>query len=260
MDLPSIDGVAFIDPRGSQIDIIQAVGRAIRKSPDKRISTVIIPIFVRSIEDADLALNDSAFKSVWSVLRALRAHDDVLAEQLDELRRELGRLGSIQHDLPGKIRFTLPTKVGVGFFDAFRTRLVEVTTQNWEFWFGLLETYVAREKHAVVPFTHKEPPGDVDGSQLGFWVSGQRTSPQLTALQRQRLGQLPGWSWDPKSDGWDWYYQRLVEFVRTQGMHESRMMKSCRGKASGSGSSTNSKPLDGTPSRPIGSPAWMLLA
>ena len=81
------------------------------------------------------------FKPVWDVIKALRAHDDELAEQLDELRRSLGKRGGAK--LPDKIHLDLPTKVGTDFADAFDVRLVERTTVSWEYWFGLLERYVA---------------------------------------------------------------------------------------------------------------------
>ena len=90
--MPTLDGVAFIDPRRSTIDIIQALGRAIRKAPDKKVGTIVIPVFVDEDADPEEALDASAFKHVWDVLKALRAHDEQLAEELDELRRRLGAL------------------------------------------------------------------------------------------------------------------------------------------------------------------------
>ena len=90
MDVPVLDGVAFIDPKRSIIDIIQAVGRVIRKAEDKRIGTVVIPVFVDESADADHALTNSAFEPVWQVLKALRAHDQKLADELDPLRLKLG--------------------------------------------------------------------------------------------------------------------------------------------------------------------------
>lgn len=104
VDVPVLDGVAFIDPKRSMIDIIQAVGRVIRNSPKKEKGTVVIPVFVDESADADHALTNSAFEPVWQVLKAVRAHDQKLADELDELRLKLGersrgggklRLGSI---------------------------------------------------------------------------------------------------------------------------------------------------------------------
>lgn len=75
VDLPTLDGVAFIDPRRSEVDIVQAVGRAIRKSEDKTVGTIVIPVFIDTESDAETALNSSVFKPVWDVIKALRAHD-----------------------------------------------------------------------------------------------------------------------------------------------------------------------------------------
>lgn len=93
VDVPTPDGVAFIDPRGSEVDIVQAVGRAIRLAEDKKVETIVIPVFIDTATDPDTALNDSSFKSVWRVINALRAHDEDLAEQIDSCRRQLGRQG-----------------------------------------------------------------------------------------------------------------------------------------------------------------------
>ncbi len=103
VDVPTLDGVAFIDPRRSTIDIIQAVGRAIRKAPDKTLGTIVLPVFLADEEDPDRMLDESAFKNVWNVLKALRAHDEALGEELDELRRRLGAHRSAARR-PGKIK------------------------------------------------------------------------------------------------------------------------------------------------------------
>ena len=68
-----LDGVAFIDPKRSMVDIIQAVGRVICKSAGKQIGTIVIPVFIDETEDPDQALSQSAFEPVWQVLKALRA-------------------------------------------------------------------------------------------------------------------------------------------------------------------------------------------
>src|SRR3990167_278 len=79
VDVPSLDGVAFIDPRSSQVDIIQAVGRAIRLSQDKKAGTIVLPVFIAAGQNAEDTIEASNFKPIWEVLNALKAHDDVLA-------------------------------------------------------------------------------------------------------------------------------------------------------------------------------------
>ena len=134
VDVKALDGVAFIDPRRSVIDVIQAVGRVIRKpdnKDDKPFGYVIIPVLIDESEDADHALTKSAFDPIWQVLKALRSHDDRLASELDKLRLSLGKQsktsGRIQ--LPDNIHLDLPTHLDLPDFEqAFYVRAVELTT------------------------------------------------------------------------------------------------------------------------------------
>ncbi len=130
VDVPALDGVAFIDPKRSTVDIIQAVGRVIRKADDKRIGTIVIPVFMDDSEDAEQALSSSAFEPVWRVVRALRAHDGQLADELDALRLKLGGQspygGKVR--LPKKIKVDVPTLLPQDFEQAFHVRTIEKST------------------------------------------------------------------------------------------------------------------------------------
>jgi superfamily II DNA or RNA helicase len=132
VDVPVLDGVAFIDPKRSMVDIIQAVGRVIRKAEGKQIGTIVIPVFIDETEDADHVLSQSAFEPVWQVLKALRAHDRRLADELDQLRLSLGRRrksgGRIT--LPDNIHLDVPRLLLHDFEQAFYVRTVEKTTEK----------------------------------------------------------------------------------------------------------------------------------
>ena len=82
VDVPSLDAVAFLDPRDSQIDVVQAVGRVMRKAPGKRFGYIIIPVVVEPGRDVAAALErgTEGYGTVGRVLRALQAHDGRLAE------------------------------------------------------------------------------------------------------------------------------------------------------------------------------------
>lgn len=77
VDVPSLDAVLFLSARNSQVDVVQSVGRVMRLAPGKKYGYIIIPVVVPSDVEADKALDDNErFKVVWTVLNALRAHDD----------------------------------------------------------------------------------------------------------------------------------------------------------------------------------------
>lgn len=77
VDVPALDSVMFLSARNSQVDVVQSVGRVMRKSPGKKYGYIIIPVVVPSDVEADKALDDNErYKVVWTVLNALRAHDD----------------------------------------------------------------------------------------------------------------------------------------------------------------------------------------
>lgn len=77
VDVPALDSVLFLSARNSQVDVVQSVGRVMRKAPGKKYGYIIIPVVVPSDVEPSKALDDNdRFRVVWSVLNALRAHDD----------------------------------------------------------------------------------------------------------------------------------------------------------------------------------------
>ena len=79
VDVPALDAILFLHPRNSQIDVVQAVGRVMRRAPGKRMGYVILPVGVPPGVSADVALGDNQkYRVVWQILNALRAHDERL--------------------------------------------------------------------------------------------------------------------------------------------------------------------------------------
>lgn len=77
VDVPALDAILFMHPRKSQIDVVQSVGRVMRRSPGKNMGYVILPIGVPAGVTPEAALNDNErYRVVWQILNALRSHDE----------------------------------------------------------------------------------------------------------------------------------------------------------------------------------------
>ena len=86
IDVPALDAVLFMTPRNSQVDIVQAVGRVMRKAKGKDYGYIILPVAIPPGTDPANALdNNERFAAVWSVLRALRSHDDRLDAEINKI-------------------------------------------------------------------------------------------------------------------------------------------------------------------------------
>lgn len=86
VDVPSLDAVLFLTPRSSQIDVVQSVGRVMRRAPGKQLGYVILPVVIPAgVEPAEALNNNETYKVVWQVLNALRAHDDRFDAMINKL-------------------------------------------------------------------------------------------------------------------------------------------------------------------------------
>jgi len=94
VDVPALDGVVFLNPRESIVDIVQSVGRVMRKAEGKDTGYVVLPVAIPAGIDTNKALSSHpAYRTVWQVLNALRSHDESLAREINSL--------TLDRDTPG---------------------------------------------------------------------------------------------------------------------------------------------------------------
>ena len=133
VDIPTIDAIYFSDPKNSIIDIIQAVGRALRKSPNKKseFSYIIVPIIIpQEIKDFD-EIDSKLFNTLHSVIQALRDQDQTLAEIIDELNLSVAKGSHSKshksNKLNDKLTFILPPQIDIeNFSSCIDLRIAEV--------------------------------------------------------------------------------------------------------------------------------------
>ena len=91
VDVPSLDAILFLSSRRSQVDIVQAVGRVMRKAHGKKYGYIIIPVVVPLDKSPEEALAKGEFDIVWNILNALRAHDSRMDIFIEEIKLHGGK-------------------------------------------------------------------------------------------------------------------------------------------------------------------------
>lgn len=218
VDIPALDAIVFADPKNSEVDIIQAVGRAIRLSSDKKIGTIIIPVFVDKQSEGVEDLENSCFKKVWQIIKALRVHDDVLAEELDNIRLELGKRSyKAPAKLPSKIVTDVSVKIDVNFARLIEGKIVESViekcTDGWDERFGELIRFKEEYAHCNVPQEYSQ------NKDLGSWVSVQRSAYKIKKISLDRIKKLEsiGFKWNQNHNKWEEMFFQLCDYHKKNG-------------------------------------------
>lgn len=163
VDVPALDAVMFLNPRDSVVDVVQSVGRVMRKLEGKKYGYVILPIGVPADMDPATALNDNKkYRVVWQVLQALRAHDerfDAMVNKIDLTKSTEGKLSVIgvggggkdgDKNETGNTAVTLDFPALDQWRDAILAKIVQKVGERryWENWAndvaGIAEDHMAR--------------------------------------------------------------------------------------------------------------------
>jgi superfamily II DNA or RNA helicase len=223
IDVPALDAVAFADPRRSQVDIVQAVGRAMRKprgTSSKTTGYIILPVFLSAeeLEDPEAIVEGSAFAPVLQVLRALKAHDPYRATFFAKILAEQGarphkKSDGISAVLEISLGQHLDRELTKKITEAVQLRAVEVAADRFLYWLEVLRGFNAREGHTLVPALHKE-----NGLRLGRWVNEVRTGgpSRLSATQIEELNSI-GFIWDVRDQTFQENFLFLQRFVEREG-------------------------------------------
>ena len=203
VDVPAVDAVVFADPRHSTVDIIQAIGRAVRLGgrPDK-VATIIVPVLAEPGTDVETAFVSSAYAPVWRVVQALRSHDDGLAAELDQLRRRgAGEMSTGGGQRIARWLHVDGIEVSDRFVNAITVRVIESATAAWEEFYGVAIAYAEEHGDLLVPNRWITD----TGIGLGQWLHSQRTLRKRGHLRPERIRLLDaiGMVWSPHEAAWE---------------------------------------------------------
>ncbi|MGW0949231.1 Helicase associated domain protein [Streptomyces sp. NPDC002623] len=245
-----VEAVCFADTRGSQVEIVQNIGRALRLNRDgsTKIARIIVPVFLEHGEDPTDMVASASFRPLVAVLQGLRSHDERLVEQLASRALSSGkRKVHVRRDEEGRIvgasgegtdqeqdntdaaaesallHFSSPRDAST--IAAFlRTRVYRPESLVW------LEGYQAlirwRRKHHItglyaVPYDTETTVGVTEDFPLGRWVHQQRKALRAGELEERRKTLLnapeAGMVWEPGEEAWENKLAALRSYRRATG-------------------------------------------
>lgn len=216
VDVPSVDSVALIDPKGSAVDIVQAIGRALRQKPGQgKISKLIVPIILgpgESEEDMPYAL---AYRPLVKVLNGLRAHDERAVEMLavpqegiERTKGESSYLGEEpaegEEEQRALLRFGAHRDPGL-IARFVRYNVINPEHANFKAGHRAATAFRKRAGHLNVPYEHRELTPNQHSFPLGRWLADQRRAMWAGTLAAERAADLDelGIEWYPAEAAWE---------------------------------------------------------
>ncbi|MER6075491.1 Helicase associated domain protein [Streptomyces sp. NPDC001817] len=249
-----VEAVCFADTRGSQVEIVQNIGRALRLNRDGSTKTarIIVPVFLQPGEDPKDMVASASFRPLVAVLQGLRCHDERLVEQLASralTRSKHARKVHVQRDEEGRVvgasnegdgedqehddtdaaaesallHFSSPRDAAT--IAAFlRTRVYRPESLVWlEGYQALLRWRKENEITGVyaVPYDVEVEVGVTKDFPLGRWVHQQRKALRAGELEEQRKVLLDapeaGMVWEPGEEAWEAKLAALRSYRRATG-------------------------------------------
>jgi superfamily II DNA or RNA helicase len=226
VDIPAIDSVLFAAPKESVTDIVQAVGRALRRHGDADTATIIVPALLPDPGDegsedsrAGLEATGSRYETVLRVVRAMCAHDDDLTQALQAIRaRRAADPDGQPPELPPQVTVLAPPGTLQATLDALRIQVLARTTSSWWDGYGHALDYHAARGDLDVPVAFVTG----GGFPLGAWLSAQRAARNRGEVPDERVRLLDelGMTWDLLEAAWTAAYGELRAFKEQHGHFE----------------------------------------
>jgi superfamily II DNA or RNA helicase/uncharacterized protein YjiS (DUF1127 family) len=222
VDIPSVDGVLFFDPKYKLTDIVQATGRAIRLSEGKKYGYLIVPVLMKAGEAIEESLESSDFGQVISVIKAMQSQDERLDEVIAKLRSSDGEImggtkgllsnqKSLEEKLYEHIQYCdIPKTISAqAFISKIRTYILPMLGSSWDYMFGLLKAFRKRypKRWPTAKLNYK-------GINIGAWCDARRAQYKRNQLDISYVKLLDdiGFIWNPLEDAWNKNYNCLKKF------------------------------------------------
>lgn len=200
VDIRAVDSVALIDPKGSAVDIVQAIGRALRQQPGEgKMATLIVPVFLAEDENPEDILSSNSYGPLIRVLNGLRAHDERAVEMLaipQETQKHVVQPSPPIGPAPEEgeeetrllLRWATPRDPAL-IAKWISYQVIDTERADWRRGYEAALRYREREGDLDAPYEHVETKG---AFPLGRWLSDQRRAYRAGTISSQRAADLEG--------------------------------------------------------------------
>lgn len=230
VDVPTIDLVYFCDPKNSKVDIVQAVGRALRKKEGKKLGLIVVPIYHSKKDEVENSISSGSFKNLLQVIRSLCDQDERLQDEINFIAFGKGKRKSIKIDIISSSFIEEQDKIILeGFEEKLRNSLfdqiIEKSSNNWDLWFLNLKNYLENN--------NQEFPSKNDDKDLYNWIASQRNRKKNGTLKNEELRKLYSinfvwsiveWKWERMFYQFKEYSNKNV-FPPCQGIDDDELVK-----------------------------------
>lgn len=209
VDVPTIDLVYFSDPKNSKVDIIQAVGRALRKKEGKKQGYIVVPIYHTSHGEVENSISEGSFKNLLQVIRSLCEQDERLQDEINSIAFGKGKKGSKKIDILTSFDEEIETLNLIGFEQNLRKSLFDQiiykTSNNWDIWFLELKNHLE---------LNNDYPSKNENANLYAWVAQQRNRKNNNSLKLEELRKLNSidFAWDIVKWKWDRMFEQFKSY------------------------------------------------
>ncbi|MFV7234835.1 Helicase associated domain protein [Flavobacterium sp. ZB4R12] len=209
VDVPTIDLVYFSDPKNSKVDIIQAVGRALRKKDGKKLGYIVVPIYHTENGEVENSISQGSFKNLLQVIRSLCEQDERLQDEINSIAFGKGKRGSKKIDIISSFDEEIETLNLIGFEEKLRKSLFDQiiykTSNNWDIWFLELKDYLE---------LNDDYPSQTVNKDLYSWVTQQRNRKNNGVLKIEEIRKLNSinFAWDIVKWKWDKMFEKFKSY------------------------------------------------
>ncbi|MFI5756814.1 Helicase associated domain protein [Streptomyces sp. NPDC051569] len=209
VDIPAIDSVLFADPKTSSVEIVQAVGRALRQTPgDGKISTIIIPVYIAPGQDIGDATRKTPYHLLHQVMIALSVYDEHTFHRV-----EYARLTPEPEVLKPVARPERADEI----IPLLGLKAANPPNQIWESGFQRAARFHQEHGHIDIPSRYLGP----DRFYLGWWIGQQRSMRLNSMLLPERVEALNalGMLWQHPPDS----IERRLQIARDYTAHHGHL-------------------------------------